>query len=263
LLFETQNRFIVHCGFQKVKKAQGHIFNIIDIADNGTVKIQELDIGGRPKGTVITKDGMSFAGSFRLSGVVFDEIDWRPIYAKDNIEFDTAFYKNVVVTAIGYLLSDVDIPSLIVMAKPPGVFASAKYKKGELVLVPATTKMVCKPDSATESMFDVRGDASPDNYIMELQNSNSRSCMAPAWMVKHNKACEHQNMEIVHKQVHVQIGRPNCKKADLDNYTVHIPCLVNSKEVKANDELFLPQMKHKREATTQLVVQPASRPRKV
>jgi hypothetical protein len=161
------------------------------------------------------------------------------------------------------------------MAKPHGVFAAAPYKKGALLLVPATTRVLCKPVTAPVSVWDVRGDAAPDNMVMELQSGNSKTCTAPAWMVKHlkeskesttstTKATEKSaNMEIVHKQVTVKLSRGKGKASktnDIDEYLVEIPCLLNSKDLKINDELWLPPLPStKRPAQSALNFQPCSK----
>jgi hypothetical protein len=60
------------------------VFKITDIADSGDVSIQELGFDGMPIGDVLVKDGPTFATAFKSTKVQFEEMNWLPIYAKDN-----------------------------------------------------------------------------------------------------------------------------------------------------------------------------------
>jgi hypothetical protein len=183
----------------------GGVFKIVKVDSNsGSVSLKKCGIDGLPAGDVIVKAADVFAKDFRPSKMEFEKLDWQPIYAKVSSEFEIAWYKNCVVSAVGFLLDDIAEPSLLVMSKPQAVYAASAYKKGQLIMSLATTRVLCKPTSSDSSIFDCTGDA-PANCILELQPVNSKStCAVPAWLVKHNSDEQISNMEIVHKQVVVK-----------------------------------------------------------
>ena len=120
--------------------------------------------------------------------------------------------------------------------------------------------------------------------VMELQSSNSKTLNAPAFMVKPlspkctEKVC---NMDVQYKQMIMTLGKKTKKKADekkskkkadekeveddySETYKVDIPVLVNTKEIKINDELCLAPEKagRKRQEPPELIVQPCSKVKK-
>jgi len=135
-------------------------------------------------------------------------------------------------------------PKVVVRESPSRtVFASADYKKGDLVLVPATNKVKivdiskakCNDPTVLETLLTCGGDV-PMGHAFHLSPMLGDSMVSPAWYIKGNEEAKESNLKVfvVHVSIKAQIGTATTAKTS----SVSIPVFTNSKAVKKGDELF-------------------------
>ena len=120
------------------------------------------------------------------------------------------------------------------------VFALQKYKKGELVLVPCTSKVktidVQKEKqiaSPIEKMMSCGGSAMPTGFSFCLCNTGSEF-VCPAWFVQGAPDVKDVNMKVA--MVDVEINA-KMKATTKETSTVALPMFINTKSIDVGIEL--------------------------
>ena len=159
-----------------------------------------------------------------------------------NSEWRDQVFKAAVIKAIDVLSEKIGVVDVVCKAKPSrGVFADAKFKASECVLVPVTAKIKIVNEEESDSIFSCEGDA-PDGKVLELMSSATTDMPVPAWFCATTSDEKSATMKV--SMVKVEVGASTAKKGkaqsvNATSYTVIcIPVLVNIKGLQPGDELI-------------------------
>ena len=146
-------------------------------------------------------------------------------------------YKAKMVAALSALAAKYVGPD-VVCKVPKGVFANAKFKVNECVLVPTTHRIKLVNSSDSDSLFACEGDA-PDGKVLELLPLMDQDMIIPAWFVLPTTDPKGANMKVsmVKVSVGVTIQKGKSKGGDVEPIEVHVPVFVNKRAVGAGEEL--------------------------
>jgi hypothetical protein len=124
------------------------------------------------------------------------------------------------------------------------LFALQKYKKGELILVPCTTriktidaKKETQMPSIIEEMLSCRGSAMPTGYSFHLAPESKEKFVCPAWFAQGTADFKLVNLKVMMFEVEINGKIGQSKLATNETSTITIPMLVNSKSVEEGTEL--------------------------
>jgi hypothetical protein len=127
----------------------------------------------------------------------------------------------------------------------PSLFAIQRYKKGELVLVPCTTKIKTIDEqketqsvSPLEKMMSCGGSAMPTGYSFHLSSMNVKDdIVCPAWFVQGAPDIKDVNLKVtmVEVEINAKIGQTKCTTKETS--TVALPMFINTKAVDVGTEL--------------------------
>ena len=125
------------------------------------------------------------------------------------------------------------------------VFALQRYKKGELVLVPCTTKIKTidvqketQSVSHIEKMMSCGGSAMPTGYSFHLSSMIGKDdIVCPAWFVQGEPDIKDVNLKVtmVEVEINAKIGQTKCTTKETS--TVALPIFINTKAVDLGTEL--------------------------
>jgi len=127
--------------------------------------------------------------------------------------------------------------------RKPALFAFQRYKKGELVLVPCTTKIKTvdaqketQIATPTDEMLSCWGSAMSTSYSFHLSNFKE-DIVCPAWFVQGASEIKDVNLKVTMVEVEINGKIGQTKLATKDTSTVTVPIFFNTKAVEVGTEL--------------------------
>ena len=144
-------------------------------------------------------------------------------------------------------------PSVLTRTDSPmkGVFALKAFTKGELVLVPATTTMKLMDRSSDDKEkvgpFVCTGGSPSGNtdLVVELKAPSVAELAVPAWHIKPILDQNDRESANVHITTSTKVVVSASLGSDVHKHTIHVPVIVNRKNLAADEELriFRPAQK--------------------
>ena len=160
----------------------------------------------------------------------------------DSDEVKEAVIRSTMVMAVTALGAQHNTPNVICIDSPKAVFANQKYKKGELIIVPASTRI--KFPSPDDNMHPV------DSVLCTTHGGKSATFAAPlaphqnpAWFLSSTDVEANVNMKVNMCDVEVSVKTGKSKS---NSSKIQIPIFVNSRAVNSGDKLCFFFKKNKR-----------------
>ena len=220
----------------------GESYRLTEIAENGDCKIASIGFKGDVAQKTIDIACETMYAKYAPAKV---ELPTNAKYpensATGNEEWKAdQFAKNIGV-ALGTVVCHYGNANVVARESPNRtVFSLQEYKKGELVLVPATTKikiidlLKSKDVAADPCLFTCGGDV-PDGYAFHLKPTPS-DIVAPAFFMQSSDDAKVVNMKVMMVRIDIAT-KVATKGAVATSSNVAIPVLINTKGLKEGDEL--------------------------
>ena len=239
----NQLPLLLYCDYR------GSIWSIAAVLDDGTVKLKQVLTDGSMKSTMLSSNFDVFLKKYTPTAETHALMDgWPERSMETSIDFATCGVKAAIQCALSSIIVKKPLPDVVCKKSPcRGVFAKDKYKKGQFVMVPLTMRIGSDvaDNPVPNHCLQVYCDAVPisPGYAFFLMPPQGKDLVSPAWLVRSSHNKDEATAAWVLFPEHIiaaKDGTNKIKRPDPTlNVKMHIPVLVNTKELQCGDELVL------------------------
>jgi hypothetical protein len=247
-------------------------FMITDIGEDGSVTIVKVNVDGEPEAPEISPPQRIALNAFLDKYKPCREIQYLKNYPAIDCMHDSAHkvveYKCMVMQALGVLMAKFKSPAVRIMTSPSsGVYASKHCSIGAYVAIPMVNDLIKlhvetdrkkdAPPKAITVTFSEKG--AP--RVLIYSQPPSEKFVAQFWSIGDTSDKKEVNVVFVEKVVKTR--RPSLgDKNSNEVIEVTIPVLVNTKDIEANQEIFLYKAKKAKVDAPEKRVMPELQPKR-
>ena len=166
--------------------------------------------------------------------VEYENADYPSKGPLNNSTWELHEYSAKVTLALGILTRHYGEANVVCRTLPKkSVCALQNFASGSCYIVPTTIKVKAVKECDSDSILACGGHA-PEGYVFELApGAMPTTIPCPAWFMKDTDTKKYANMKVVMVKVKLNAS---CKDTS-DSSTIEVPVFVNSRALKASDEL--------------------------
>ena len=164
--------------------------------------------------------------------VEYENADYPSKGPLNNSAWELHEYSTKVTLALGTATRHYGKANVVCRTSPKkSVCALQNFASGSCYIVPTTIKVKVVKECDSDSILACGGHA-PEGYVFEL-GAMPTTIPCPAWFMKDTDTKKHANMKVVMVRIKLDAS---CKDTS-DSSTIEVPVFVNSRALKASDEL--------------------------